>query len=349
MAHEIFGNMAAYNRAPAWHRLGMVFDEPMTAQAAVQAIGADYNYSLEPLVVALPQEGGGRKPLNIKDKRAIVRPPAGDDSGYEVMGIVSPEYEIIQNMQFAEALDNLTTAWPVETVGVLKRGRTVFFTLKTGAKQLGSSTIQKYFLVTDSKTGKQSTRFMYTPVRVECNNMLQAALSTSAVQGTITHRAGAAEEFRFRTSLLSKLIGVERSIDESFEAMTKAILTVEQRDLIIASYWPTPKQNGRVELVDLISEDDKELAPLRGMGKLAADEFERLINRSAAVKGEVIALWERFNEEYSDHANTAWAVYNAIAEHADHARPSENSSFAALFGDRARRKQNVWPTVMAVI
>lgn len=348
MSHEVFGNIAGYVRKPAWHTLGTVFEEAPTAVEAVKAIGADFKYTLEPLVAAIKGPDGKRIALQIPDKRAIVREEV-NEGGPEVMGIVSPTYEIIQNMQFAEALDSLTPMWPVETLGVLKRGKTVFFTLKTGSKQLGSSNIEKYFLVTDSKTGKQSTRFLYTPVRVECNNMLQAALSTAAVQGTLVHRAGVAEEFQFRTSLLSKLINVEKEVDEAFEAMTKAVLTIEQRDLVIASYWPAPKKNARTEFVDLIDEDDAELRSLRNMGVSASEEFERLINRSAVVKTEVATLWEKFNDEYPDHANTAWAVYNAVAEHADHMRPSENSPYAALFGDRARRKHAVWPIITRMI
>jgi hypothetical protein len=187
---------------------------------------------------------------------------------------------------------------------------------------------------------------MYTPLRVECNNMLQAALSEAAVQGTLVHRAGVGEEFRFRTSLMGKLIKAEQEIDNTFEAMTKALLSIEQRDLCIAAYWPQPKRNARMEFIGMVDEDDtSELKNLRDMGNVAADEFERLMNRSAVVKQEVVQLFGKFNDEYPDHANTAWAVYNAIAEHADHANNTDNTSYAALFGDRARRTRAVWPVV----
>ena len=343
MSHEIFGNMAMYNRQVAWHKLGTVFTEPITAVDAVRAMGADFQYTLEPLVAAIRNPEGKRVSFPIKDKVAIVRGPAGDDPMPAVMGIASPTYEAIQNVQFAEALDNLTPQWPLETVGVLKGGKTIFFTLKVGSKQLGSSNLEKYFLVTDSKTGKESTRFMYTNIRVECNNMLQAALRDSAVQGTLVHRQGVADEFRFRTSLLAKLTKTEQEIDDTFEAMTKAVLTVQQRDVVFKAFWPMPKVNGRMDFVNMIAEDDEsELRHLRGMGQTAADEFERLINRSNTVHTDLIKLHEKFCDEFPDHANTAWSAWNVAVEYSDFNNFTDSTPYASIFGDRSRRKQNAW-------
>jgi phage/plasmid-like protein (TIGR03299 family) len=348
MSHEIFGNMAIYARKPAWHGLGTVFQDPMTATDAVIAIGADFVYTLEPLVAAVKGTDGKRTPLKIPDKMAIVRERVQEGPA-EVMGIVSPDYEIIQNLQFAQALDNLTDKWPLETIGVLKSGKTIFFTLTVGTKQLASSTIEKYFLVTDSKTGKESARFMYTPIRVECQNCLTAALKSSAVQGTLVHRQGVAQEFGFRTDMMSKLIQTESLVDEQFEAMTKAVLTIEQRDVIFQAYWPKPKHVGRMDLVDLIDEDDEELKPLRNMGISAGEEFERLVNRTAIVSSELNQMYEKFNAEYNDHANTAWAAYNVCVEHADFANAGEMSGYAALFGDRVKRKRRAFDATVAMI
>jgi hypothetical protein len=349
MSHEIFGQMAGYARRPAWHGLGQTFDTAITASDAVKAIGADFNYSLEPLVAAIKNPNtGARTAFKIKDKMAIVREAVNDDPMPEVMGIVSPDYEIIQNMQFAAALDNLTHTWPVETLGVLKGGRTVFFTLKVGGKQLGSSTIEKYFLVTDSKTGKESAKFLYTPIRVECQNCLTAALKSSAVQGTLVHNAGVGQEFSFRTSLMSKLLEIEQEVDQQFEAMTKALLTIEQRDLVFKAYWPMPKKNGRAEFLDLIDEDeqDSDLKALRGMGMSAAEEFERLTNRSAVVQSELNELYLKFNDEYPDHANTLWAAWNVAVEHADFMNTTDNTGYAALFGDRVKRKRRAFDAAL---
>lgn len=347
MSHEVFGNIAGYTRKPAWHGLGTVFEEAPTAVEAVRAIGADFPYTLEPLVAAVKTPAGARRALQIPGKMAIVRGPAADDINPEVMGIVSDQYEIVQNIQFAEALDNLTDHWPLETIGVLKGGRTLFMTLKVGTKQLGSSTIEKYFLVTDSKTGKESARFLYTPIRIECQNCLTAALNTSAVQGTLAHRAGVADEFRFRTSLMGKLIQAETEVDAQFEAMTKAMLTVKQRDLIFQAYWPMPKKTGRMEFVDMIAEDeDSELKHLRTMGLDATEEFERLMQRSAVVQKELIAMHDKFNTEFPDHANTVWSAWNVAVEHGDFNNQTDNTGFAALFGDRVKRKRRAFDVAL---
>jgi phage/plasmid-like protein (TIGR03299 family) len=349
VSHEIFNEtMATYNRKPAWHGLGTVFTEPVSASEALRNIGADFQFTLEPLVAAVKNDEGKRTPLRIKDKVAIVRGPVLDKPA-EVVGIASPTYEIIQNEEIASAMDNLTAVWPLETMGVLKRGETLFITLKVGTREFGSSTIEQYFLFTDTKTGKESAKFLFTPLRVECQNMLTAALSSATVSGTVVHRPGATREFTFRTDLMGKLLKAESTVMESFEAMTKAVLTVEQRDLIFQSYWPTPKTRAHMDLLQSISEDDSSLKPLRDMGMSAAEEFERLVNRSIVVHSELNKLYQKFNEEFSDHANTAWAAYNVCVEHADWNNATESTPYAALFGDRARRKRNAFSATAKVI
>lgn len=341
MSHEVFGNMAAYARTPAWHGLGRVFDEPLTATQAVEMIGADFNYTLQPVIAAIPDGNGKRIPLVIPGKRAIVRDRV-NEGPEEVMGIVSDKYEIIQNTEFAAALDALTDQWPVETVGVLKRGKTIFFSLKAGETQLGSSTIAKYFLVTDNKTGTESARFMYTPIRVECQNCLTAALSSSAVQGTLVHRPGVTREFQFRTGLFAKLMRAQTEVDDAFEAMTKNVLSIAQRDLIFSAYWPQPRKNGRADFAQLVSENDTELRELRNMGLDATAEFERLFARRDVVMAELDVAYNTFNEQYPDHANTVWAAWNTVVEHADWSNTTDMSDYAALFGERAKRKRRAY-------
>jgi phage/plasmid-like protein (TIGR03299 family) len=347
MSHEIFGNRAGSVREPMWHGLGTVFEGAVTATQAIQTVGMDYKYTLEPVVAAVKGADGKRMALRIPNKSAIVR-EATNDAPAEVMGIASDRYEVIQNVQFAGALDNLTSMWPVETVGALKGGRVVFFTLNAGRSSIGGDEINKYFLVTDAKTGKESVRFLYTPIRVVCQNTLSAALSASSVQGTLIHRTGVAQEFEFRTGLMAKLMTTAKEIDEAFEAMTLTMLTVKQQDLIFQSYWQMPKKNARMQFAE-IDEDDEELRHLRNIGVSAGDEFERLVQRAAVVHKELSVGMHKFNEQHPEHANTLWGAYNVAIEHADWSNETEGSAYAALFGDRARRKHLVWKAATALL
>lgn len=60
MSHnlEIIGNVASYvengRQERAWHRLGQVFDGPMTVEQALELSHADYNVQLQPIVALTP-------------------------------------------------------------------------------------------------------------------------------------------------------------------------------------------------------------------------------------------------------------------------------------------------------
>lgn len=72
MAHNIFGSRFASHRTPAWHGLGTVFQEDMTAEAAFEMVGM-YKVELEPIQtvsgLVLPNKAIVRHPT-----RTIQRP-----------------------------------------------------------------------------------------------------------------------------------------------------------------------------------------------------------------------------------------------------------------------------------
>ena len=54
------------------------------------------------------------------------------------------------------------------------------------------------------------------------------------------------------------------------------------------------------------------------------------------------------NQEFSDLANTPWAVYNAIVETEDYRRGSDNSP-SALYGRRADVKARAFDSALALV
>src|ERR671939_1878460 len=78
MAHNLFGNRFFSYRQPAWHKLGLVLDEALGAEAAFDRIGA-YDVHLEDL-----QTVGG---MTVPHK-AIVHDGISDEEPLKVFGIV---------------------------------------------------------------------------------------------------------------------------------------------------------------------------------------------------------------------------------------------------------------------
>ena len=69
----------------------------------------------------------------------------------------------------------------------------------------------------------------------------------------------------------------------------------------------------------------------------AIQSYEKEVESVKAIREGATGLFERFNDEHTKFANTAWGAYNAIVETEDY-RKGWNISESALFGPRAQRK-----------
>lgn len=344
MPAGIFENMGMYARKPAWHGLGTVFEDPVTAEQAVTRTGADFRFFLAEVDAKIETDFGTVR-LPLGDQRAIVR-DAVNGEGMQFLGFATKDYEIITNIDIARALDKLTPKWPVETFGVLQRGSTVFFTLKVGSGNIGGSNIERFFLVTDTRDGGTALRFMYTPLRVECQNMLNMALSGSSVKASLQHRAGAGREFSFRMDLLAKLQESITQGDEAMAQMTLSVLTDEAAQLVFMAAFPDPKKPAGALLHEDIEAEDEGLRELRERSLQAAKDFEYMLNRQAQHRWNLTELYNKFNDEYVDQARTPWAAYNAVCEYADH-RDGGGSRFeSAMLGQRAKEKTRAFTAAM---
>src|SRR4051794_40122386 len=117
MAHNLFGERFYSLRRPAWHGLGLVLDEELGAADAFDRIGA-YDVHLEDLTTA-----GG---LPIPHK-AIVRDRVDDQ--LQVFGVVGPDYHLVSPRDVVTLWDKAVSR-PVETIGALGKGETLFVSTK---------------------------------------------------------------------------------------------------------------------------------------------------------------------------------------------------------------------------
>ena len=134
-----------------------------TIEEGIEKAGLNFQVSLRPLYT----DNG----LNI-GKCATVR-----EDKQTVLGIVSPKYNILQNIEafkfFDEYLENgLAT---LETAGTLKGGVKTFILAKITGEDMyvtPEDRIEKYILLSNSHDGSSVVRIGFTPIRVTCCNML---------------------------------------------------------------------------------------------------------------------------------------------------------------------------------
>jgi phage/plasmid-like protein (TIGR03299 family) len=192
------------HKARAWHRLGTVFDRPLTVKEALHYSHADYKVALQPLAVITPDiqcemTTGSVMALQLSNAvfpkmKATIRLDT-----HEPLGIVSENYGIVQNEDAFQFIDTLVTGkladqehTPViETAGVLGKGERVFVTAKFPDEIIlgnkGDDRVEMYMVFTTSHDGLGAVKCMVTPVRVVCNNTLNIAMKHNAGTLSLTH------------------------------------------------------------------------------------------------------------------------------------------------------------------
>jgi phage/plasmid-like protein (TIGR03299 family) len=230
MAHQINYNTLTGKdsffsvKQKAWHGLGQIIEDYPTSSEAI--VHAGLNYTVE------------RRPLFTADTEnfAVFDDPETDDyfntfdpnilvpdyfanvrtDTEEVLGVVGKDYKIVQNIDAFSFFDEIVGGGSgilYETAGALGRGERIFITAKlpdyirVGRNDL----IENYLFLTSSHDGLGSITIAFTPVRIVCNNTLNAALKNSTNTLKIRHTASAVEKLKQAHHMLgiSNMLTVE--------------------------------------------------------------------------------------------------------------------------------------------
>lgn len=214
MAHEIQilknGEACfAYNKKNGlpWHNLGQAFDGPMTVIEALKASHADYEVEARGACNLTKKQIEAILAGNaIKiDKNQIIENCVANtrtDNDY-TLGLVKERYEIVQNSKAFEFIDYLATGQlgqkaSIDSAGVLKNGKQVFVCAKFSEDIIlpGNDLHNMYAVFTTGHDNTTPVSCMITPIRVVCNNTLNAAFG---------HNTGRFN-FRHTRSINNKLI-----------------------------------------------------------------------------------------------------------------------------------------------
>lgn len=341
MAHEIFGERFLGHRTPAWHGLGQVFDEPLTVTEAVHRCGADYRVELLPCLT----EYRGHY-IEVPSRRVIVREPTHDDPEPLALGVVSRSYELLQNTELAELLEPISDKWPVETVGVLQKGARVFITFDAGGGTIAGEEMREFFLVVDSKDGTKGLTLHYTPVRVVCQNTLTAGIDLATGSMNVRHVRGLRERTEQAMLLMGDMRATRERYTEALEALARRRIVDAQIEEVLQRVYPDTKIFSGTELAMASGHAPEWLVESDRRAMVAApSKFELDLYRQRWHRGEVSMLYHRLNDEHTAIARSHFALFNAVAEHADH-RSSQGSPRVAaqsiVFGARLDEKRRCY-------
>lgn len=201
----------------AWHKLGTVYDRPLTVKEALHSCHADYKVALQPLAVMTPdiqREMDYGSVMALQLNNAIVPKYMATMrlDTHKMLGIVTENYGVVQNEDAFKFIDMLVTGkmgdaehTPViETAGVLGEGERVFITAKFPEQIIldnkGNDRVEMYIVFTTSHDGTGAVNCLVTPIRVVCNNTLNFAMRNHSGKLSLRHSRNVMDRLDLRES-----------------------------------------------------------------------------------------------------------------------------------------------------
>lgn len=304
MAHSInFNEQAGQHsffsvKEKAWHGLGQIIEGYPTSAEALKFAGLDYEvvkrrlFTFDNKNQAADEDTEIKLPeVEVPDFFATIR-----TDNEAVLGVVGKDYEVVQNKDAFSFFDAIVGGDGIqyETAGALGSGERIFITAKLPdyIRVGNNDLLEQYLFLTTSHNGSGSIMAAFTPVRIVCNNTLNAALRNQSNAIRIRHTINAKD----RLEQAHKLMGISDRLSAQlggiFNHWAKVrISDAEVRKLIRMALVPNK------EVLQSIQEgrEDELSACFRNMSEAA---FEYALSNES--------------QQLETTKGTVFGVYNAV-------------------------------------
>ncbi len=296
MAHELTiratgkAEMAYVGDTP-WHGLGEALTEGAAIEEWQRAAGMDWRVARSRV-----RYGEGPAQRVFDGRHVLFRSDTKDP-----LGIVSPQYKLVQPGEVLEFFRDLTEAagFQLHTAGTLFGGRSFWALAKMGAEAtvLGQDRVGGYLLLSTSCDGTRATQARFTTVRVVCNNTLTMAHGAKA-NVSIPHSS------HFDAGAVKARLGVGATLFSEFmteaRALAKRPVTLSTAEAQVTKILIAAKATSRAS--DRVRE---------------STAFQGILNlfTSSAMGGTFVSS-----------EGTAWGLLNAVTEYVDHRAGTRRSS-----------------------
>ena len=206
----------------AWHNLGQIVQEYPTSEEAIKFAGLDYEVEKSPLFkkgAGIIESTNGIEMINSELEVSNYFANIRTDNN-TVLGVVGKDYQIVQNREafsFFDAIVGGNNGILYDTAGALGNGERIFITAKLPdyiRVGNGDDITEKYIFLTTSHDGSGSITAAFTPVRIVCQNTLNASLRNMSNVVRIRHTAGAKQ----RLEDAHKVMGLANKLSTELES-----------------------------------------------------------------------------------------------------------------------------------
>lgn len=163
---------------------------------------------------------------------------------HQVLGVVGKDYQLVKNVEAFQFFDAIVGGDGIfyETAGALGKGERIFITAKLPdyiRVGNGDDVTEKYIFLTTAHDGSGSIIAAFTPVRVVCQNTLNAALHNRSNVVRIRHTIGAKQRLEQAHQVMALSNQFSDLLEGIFNQWTKVkVSDPEMKKLIQLSLCP---------------------------------------------------------------------------------------------------------------
>jgi phage/plasmid-like protein (TIGR03299 family) len=336
---------------PAWHGLGVNVAHAVNAEQAIELATMAWSASKRELAY---QKADGTW-VGSKDTFAVVR----DDTEAK-LGTVGTRYKIIQNKEGFAFLDQVLGEYggKFHTAGAVFGGEKVWMQCELPAhafEVVSGDRVEAFATFTNTHDGSGKAWCFPITDRIVCRNTLNVASRerrkglgirhTGDVKASVAQARVAlglaVQGFGEFKEAAETMVRVDLEPQGYFANLLDAVMDITQAEV----------QQGHLGPVEVwLRKQEAERA-------LEKAEFDRLKKQRENVLEDILQRYESERCGVGGIRGTAWAAFNAVTEHADHAAPrrqvgSEEARASRRFestldGDADELKQTALEMVMA--
>ncbi len=296
----------------AWHGLGQIVKQYPTSEEAIKHAGLDYEVVKSPLftngseiITDFNHLEMNQNTLEVPNYFANIR-----TDNNTVLGVVGKDYHIVQNHEafnFFDAIVGGDEGILYETAGALGKGERIFITAKLPdyiRVGNGDDVTEKYIFLTTSHDGSGSITAAFTPIRIVCQNTLNASLRNMTNVVRIKHTSGAKQRIENAHKIMGLANTLSTQLENIFNNWTKVRVTDQEvKKLIQLALCPNK------ETLDLLK-------------KGAHDEISTLFKNTIDDAFNYAMLSD--TQQMDTTKGTLYGAYNAVTGYFHNVRNYKN-------------------------
>lgn len=252
-------SMMYYGKRP-WHGLGVELNEPATAEEAIIHAGMDWEVQKHTLAMQIENDF-----ITVPHYYVTVRQANANNPSIIPLGVVKERYTPLQNKDAFTFFDSIVeeNAAIYHTAGVLGRGERIWILAKLPGeiRVIGNDITEKFLLLTNSHDGTSGVQAKFTPIRVVCQNTLNAALSEGDYIN-IRHTPNVMERIKNAKELMKITNTYYDNISEIFQQMAHKQISSQEFSKYIQNFVPEHSQDKVIDLFE--SGNGTDMKEIRG-------------------------------------------------------------------------------------